>query len=243
MIGTATTPRARRASARRSPRSGGRGAVLDVAQQAVGRCADRRHRGARGCGRHPVQQRRDHPRHAAAAHEAGGLGRGDADQSRLGVPALQGGAARHDEGAHRAASSASPRSSGLTGNAGQANYAAAKAGIIGFTQVAGPRGRLARHHRERGRAGVHRHGHDPGAQRGAARRAERPGSARAARPAGGHRRGGRVPGVRRKRPTSPAKPCTSTAACTWPECGSRPSITGVCQGSVPGRHRSIARAR
>ena len=49
---------------------------------------------------------------------------------------------------------------GVMGNAGQTNYAAAKAGIIGFTQVAGARSRLARHHRERRRAGFHRHRHD-----------------------------------------------------------------------------------
>ena len=49
---------------------------------------------------------------------------------------------------------------GVTGNAGQANYAAAKAGIIAFSEVAGARNRLARHHRQCGRAGLHRHRHD-----------------------------------------------------------------------------------
>ena len=58
---------------------------------------------------------------------------------------------------------------GVTGNAGQANYAAAKAGIIAFSQIAGPGDRQPRHHRQRGRARLHRHRHDPGAARGRAK--------------------------------------------------------------------------
>ena len=49
---------------------------------------------------------------------------------------------------------------GVMGNAGQTNYAAAKAGIIGFSQIAGARGRFARHHGERRGAGFHRDRHD-----------------------------------------------------------------------------------
>ena len=58
---------------------------------------------------------------------------------------------------------------GLTGNAGQANYAAAKAGIIAFSQVAGQGNRQPRHHRQRGRARLHRDRHDPRPARGRAR--------------------------------------------------------------------------
>ena len=49
---------------------------------------------------------------------------------------------------------------GQTGNAGQANYAASKAGLIGFAQGAGARGGVARHHGQRRRAGADRDRHD-----------------------------------------------------------------------------------
>ena len=45
---------------------------------------------------------------------------------------------------------------GATGNPGQANYAAAKAGHGRHDQGAGRRGRLARHHRQLRRARLHR---------------------------------------------------------------------------------------
>ena len=47
-----------------------------------------------------------------------------------------------------------------TGNAGQANYVAAKAGLIGLTQ--GDRGGncIAKHYRECGCAGIYRHADD-----------------------------------------------------------------------------------
>ena len=81
---------------------------------------------------------------------------------------------------------------GLTGNAGQANYAAAKAGILGFTKSLAQGGGLARHHRECGRAGLHRHRHDSRAQRRAAHGAPRADPDGPARQRRRHRRGGAV---------------------------------------------------
>ena len=62
---------------------------------------------------------------------------------------------------------------GATGNPGQANYAAAKAGLVGMTQGAGAGGRLARHHGQCGGARLRRHADDRRADRGAAREADR----------------------------------------------------------------------
>ena len=50
---------------------------------------------------------------------------------------------------------------GLTGNPGQANYAAAKAGIIAFSKSLAREIGTPRHHRQRGGAGLHRYRHDP----------------------------------------------------------------------------------
>ena len=44
---------------------------------------------------------------------------------------------------------------GLRGNAGQANYAASKAGLIGLTKSAAPRTGIARHHGQRRLSGLH----------------------------------------------------------------------------------------
>ncbi len=57
---------------------------------------------------------------------------------------------------------------GITGNPGQSNYAAAKAGLIGFSQISGPRNRLPQHHRERDRPRLHRNRYDKGPIRGPA---------------------------------------------------------------------------
>jgi NAD(P)-dependent dehydrogenase (short-subunit alcohol dehydrogenase family) len=49
---------------------------------------------------------------------------------------------------------------GVMGNAGQTNYAASKAGMIGFHQIAGPGSRGARRDRELRGAGLYRIAHD-----------------------------------------------------------------------------------
>ena len=54
---------------------------------------------------------------------------------------------------------------GPRANAGQANYAAAKAGLIGMTKTVAARGRAARRDRQRGRARLHRDRHDQGPAR------------------------------------------------------------------------------
>ena len=81
---------------------------------------------------------------------------------------------------------------GQIGNAGQANYAAAKAGIIGFTR---PGGGLARHHRKRRGARLHRYRYDPRAQRRTALRVVGANPLGTPRQRGGYRCGGGVPGV------------------------------------------------
>ena len=45
---------------------------------------------------------------------------------------------------------------GVAGNPGQANYAASKAGLIGMGKALAQEVAVARHHRQRRRAGLHR---------------------------------------------------------------------------------------
>ena len=68
----------------------------------------------------------------------------------------------------------------LTGSAGQTNYAAAKAGLIGFGPVAGQGAGLPRHHRQRRAARLRADGHDRGPAGGAGRDHQEPGRAAAA---------------------------------------------------------------
>ncbi len=82
---------------------------------------------------------------------------------------------------------------GLIGNAGQANYAASKAGLIGLTKVIARELASRGHHQQRRRSRLHHHRHDGRAPRGAQDRRGRPDPARQIRRARRHRRRRRLP--------------------------------------------------
>ena len=63
---------------------------------------------------------------------------------------------------------------GVTGNPGQGNYAASKAGLIGMSKALAAGSREPQHHRQLRRAGLHRVADDRRAQREAARGASSP---------------------------------------------------------------------
>ncbi len=76
---------------------------------------------------------------------------------------------------------------GASGNPGQANYAAAKAALVGFTKVARAGSRQPQHHDQLRGAGLRRYRHDEGAAGSAACGVARKDTAGPARLAGGHR--------------------------------------------------------
>ena len=80
---------------------------------------------------------------------------------------------------------------GQMGNAGQANYAASKAGLIGFSKALAREVASRQHHGQRRGARADRHRHDEGDRREGAGRLGGADSARAA----GHARGRRGGGV------------------------------------------------
>ena len=221
VVGTATTEPARRRSPTRSRRMRGcSGAVLDVNDARRGRRAHRRDRARSTAALHVLVNNAGITRdNARDAHEGRRLGRGHRHQPASAVFRLSRAVhARHDEGSATAASSTSPRWSARPAMPGQANYAAAKAGVAGMTQVAGARARQPQHHGQLRRAGLHRHRHDarlPEAQQDGAAGADPARPPRRSRRTSPHAvaflaspRAGYVTGHRR---------CTSTAACTWPE--------------------------
>ena len=152
----------------RPPAAAPRPRPLDVTDAEALRVGDRRRRRAPRPARRPGQQRRHHPRSAHAAHEAGRLGRGARHQPDRGLHAVPGGPQADDQAARAAASSPSARWSGRSGNAGQANYAASKAGLIGFCKSLAREVGLAQRHGQRRRARVHRDRHDARPHRGRA---------------------------------------------------------------------------
>ena len=215
VIGTATSERARRAIGDALPRAGvrGRGVVLDVASaESVERCfkdieAARRHASIlvnnAGVTRDGLLMR-------MSAEDWQSVIDTDLTSVYRTCKAVMRGMMKARRG--RIVNIASVVA--VMGNAGQSNYAAAKAGMIGFSKS------LAR---EIGSRGITVNVVAPGfivtdmtdALNEQARKALlAPGAARAARD---RRRTSRTPwrSWRRPRPaTSPARPCTSTAACT-----------------------------
>ena len=101
---------------------------------------------------------------------------------------------------------------GITGNKGQANYAASKAGLIALTKSVAKELGVAKHPGERGRPGFHRDGDDrrddargPRPPLGQQIPLERLGTA------GRRRERCRLSGLRPRRPTSPVR-CSSWTA-------------------------------
>ena len=85
---------------------------------------------------------------------------------------------------------------GQKGQYGQANYAAAKAGMHGFTISLARENARNRRHREHHLAGLHRHRHGDGGAGGSARQDRRRHPDRPPRHAGGNRLRRRLPGRR-----------------------------------------------
>ena len=111
--------------------------------------ADRRH----------GPQRRHHPRQAAGQHRRRAAGLRCSTVNLAAAAADQRGAAGRTRGrprGRRPDRRRSPRPPGIAGNRGQTNYAASKAGVIGLVRALAPRAGRPRHHRQRGRAGLHR---------------------------------------------------------------------------------------
>ena len=84
---------------------------------------------------------------------------------------------------------------GTSGNPGQANYAAAKAALVGFTKSLAQEVGQPQHHDQLHRPGLHRHRHDQGVAGGATGEAPGEDSPRPAGVARGHRACRRFPGV------------------------------------------------
>ena len=103
---------------------------------------------------------------------------------------------------------------GVTGNPGQGNYTASKAGLDRHDQDAGRRIRQAQRHRQLHRARLYRDADDRCAQRQAARSRFCQSSCGAAGDAGGYRGGSGLSQLRTRRPTSPGRRFTSMAE--WP---------------------------
>ena len=172
VVGTATTDEgaatiARVSRARRA--TPGTGIRLDVTDGAAVDAALAAIEARFGADHDPRQQRRHHARQPAAADEGRRVGRDHGDQPQARVPAREGGAARDDEGAPR------PHHPDRLGGRrerqpGPGQLRGGQGGAGRLHQVARAGSRQPQHHRQLRRAGLHRHRHDEGARRRAARR-------------------------------------------------------------------------
>ena len=100
---------------------------------------------------------------------------------------------------------------GATGNPGQGNYAAAKAGLVGMSKSLAAEVATPQHHRQCRGPRLHPDRHDRCADRPAKRDDRQPNPGRPDGHAGRNRRRRGLSGVARKRPMSPAKPSISMA--------------------------------
>ena len=125
---------------------------------ADGRRAPIRPTGCQGArwGRHRRPQRRHHPRPDAGPDDPGASGTPCSTSTSPRPQRIN--ALLLDERCSGAEGRIIGVSSiaGIAGNRGQTNYATSKAGVIGMVRVAGPRPAEVEHHRQRGRARVHR---------------------------------------------------------------------------------------
>jgi hypothetical protein len=214
----------------------------DVSGSGQRRSTVARRRGRAGPGRDPGQQRRSPPVTPPSTACARTSEQCDQHQSQLGVqrhpPVIE--VRRRGWGRVIQISSIN----GLKGQYGQANYAAAKAGMHGFTHLAGPRERRLRHHCQHHFARLRRHRHGDGGSGG--RRAKIIADIPTGR-LGKRNRLWRVLPWPRKPRGSPAATSTSTAATTWageprraPRHAPRPCRWSCCAARKPLLRNMIA---
>ena len=216
VVGTATTDEGAQAiaaypAARRTSRA--LAFRLDVTDAAATERVLRDVESRLGAGDDPGQQRRHHARQPAPAHEGRGVGRDHGHQPEARVPPREGGAARHDEGAPRAASSRSARWSAARATPARPTTRRPRPAWSDSPSRWRRRSAAATSPSTAWRPGFIDTDMTRALRRRAARRAARAHPAGPPRDARRHRRRRCCSWRARGRPTSPAPRCTSTAAC------------------------------